>query len=77
MHPCLPMFSINSDALDDAGLKGSLILVLGISYKKNVDDMRESPSVELMELFRAKGTLVHYSDPSSLHFLGCVNIPLS
>ena len=55
----------SADALNDAGkpLKGSLILVLGISYKKNVDDMRESPSVELMELFRAKGALVHYSDP--------------
>ena len=39
------------------------MLVLGIAYKKNVDDMRESPSVELMELFRAKGADLHYSDP--------------
>jgi UDP-N-acetyl-D-glucosamine dehydrogenase len=37
--------------------------MLGIAYKKNVDDMRESPSVELMELFQAKGADVHYSDP--------------
>jgi len=53
------------DALNDRGkaLKGSRALVLGIAYKKNVDDMRESPAVELMELLRAKGALVEYSDP--------------
>ncbi|MCO7546701.1 UDP-N-acetyl-D-glucosamine 6-dehydrogenase [Stutzerimonas nitrititolerans] len=44
-------------------LKGSRILVLGIAYKKNVDDMRESPSVEIMELIEAKGGIVAYSDP--------------
>lgn len=42
---------------------GSKILVLGIAYKKNVDDMRESPSVMLMELLRSRGADVHYSDP--------------
>lgn len=54
-----------ADALNEAGkpLKGSRVLVLGIAYKKNVDDMRESPSVQLMELFQAKGADVHYSDP--------------
>lgn len=53
------------DGLNDSGkaLKGSRILVLGIAYKKNVDDMRESPSVEIMELIEAKGGLVAYSDP--------------
>lgn len=44
-------------------LKGSRVLVLGIAYKKNVDDMRESPSVEIMELLEAKGAVVAYSDP--------------
>jgi len=44
-------------------LKGSRVLVLGIAYKKNVDDMRESPSVEIMELIEAKGGVVAYSDP--------------
>lgn len=44
-------------------LKGSRVLVLGIAYKKNVDDMRESPSVEIMELLEAKGCKVAYSDP--------------
>jgi len=43
-------------------LNGSKVLVLGIAYKKNVDDMRESPSVELMELFESRGAIVEYSD---------------
>ncbi|MDI5993263.1 UDP-N-acetyl-D-glucosamine 6-dehydrogenase [Pseudomonas sp. MDMC216] len=53
------------DGLNERGqaLKGSRILVLGIAYKKNVDDMRESPSVEIMELVQAKGGVVAYSDP--------------
>jgi len=53
------------DGLNENGksLKGSRVLVLGIAYKKNVDDMRESPSVELMELIEAKGGVVAYSDP--------------
>lgn len=44
-------------------LKNSKILVLGIAYKPNVDDMRESPSVELMELLEEKGAVISYSDP--------------
>lgn len=44
-------------------LMGSKVLVLGIAYKKNVDDMRESPSVEVMELLRDSGAEVAYSDP--------------
>jgi UDP-N-acetyl-D-glucosamine dehydrogenase len=53
------------DALNDRGksLKGAKILVLGIAYKKNVDDMRESPAVELMELLQEKGAIIHYTDP--------------
>ncbi|TLF45510.1 nucleotide sugar dehydrogenase [Halomonas urmiana] len=53
------------DGLNDQSkaLKGSRILVLGIAYKKNVDDMRESPSVEILELIAAKGAEVAYSDP--------------
>jgi UDP-N-acetyl-D-glucosamine dehydrogenase len=46
-----------------APLAGSRILVLGIAYKKNVDDTRESPAVELMELLAARGARVEYSDP--------------
>jgi UDP-N-acetyl-D-glucosamine dehydrogenase len=52
-------------ALNDRfkSLKGSRLLVLGIAYKKNVDDMRESPAVEVMELLRTAGADVAYSDP--------------
>jgi UDP-N-acetyl-D-glucosamine dehydrogenase len=54
-----------TDALNDRGkaLRGSRVLILGVAYKKNVDDPRESPSVELMELLRAKGAVLDYSDP--------------
>jgi UDP-N-acetyl-D-glucosamine dehydrogenase len=54
-----------TDALNERGksVKGSSVLVLGIAYKKDVDDMRESPSVELMELLTKKGAQVSYSDP--------------
>lgn len=47
----------------ERSLKGSRILVLGIAYKKNVDDMRESPAVVLMELLEARGAIVAYADP--------------
>lgn len=44
-------------------LMGSKVLVLGIAYKRNVDDMRESPSVAVMELLRDAGAEIAYSDP--------------
>lgn len=44
-------------------LKCSRILVLGIAYKKNVDDMRESPSTHMIEVLSSKGECVEYSDP--------------
>jgi len=54
-----------TDALNQRGkpIRGSRILMLGIAYKKNVDDMRESPAVALMEILRAKGADISYSDP--------------
>jgi UDP-N-acetyl-D-glucosamine dehydrogenase len=59
-----------TEALNDRGksLSGSKVLVLGIAYKKDVDDMRESPAVELMELLEKKGAVVHYSDPHVPNF---------
>ena len=53
------------DSLNQAAksLHGSRVLVLGIAYKKNVDDMRESPSVEIMSKLQALGADVAYSDP--------------
>ena len=44
-------------------LKGAKVLLLGAAYKKNVDDMRESPSLKLIEILREKGAVVDYSDP--------------
>ena len=54
-----------ADALNDHGkaIKGSRVLVLGLAYKKNIDDTRESPAVEIMDLLQAKGAQVAYSDP--------------
>jgi len=44
-------------------LKGSKILILGLAYKKNIDDVRESPSLELIELLREHGAKTDYNDP--------------
>ena len=44
-------------------LNGSRILIIGASYKKNIDDMRESPSVKLIEILKDKGANVDYHDP--------------
>lgn len=67
VNRAMPEYVLNKlmDGLNESGkaVKGSRILVLGIAYKKNVDDMRESPSVEIMELIEAKGGIVAYSDP--------------
>jgi UDP-N-acetyl-D-glucosamine dehydrogenase len=45
------------------GLSGAKILLVGLAYKKNVDDMRESPSLKLIELAEARGAIVDYHDP--------------
>ena len=44
-------------------IKNSRILILGLAYKKNVDDLRESPSLELIDILLDKGALVDYCDP--------------
>jgi UDP-N-acetyl-D-glucosamine dehydrogenase len=44
-------------------VNGSRVLVLGVAYKKNIDDPRESPAAELMQLLRELGATVAYSDP--------------
>lgn len=53
------------DALNEKGksIKGAKILILGMAYKKDVDDMRESPSLVLYELLEKKGAIVDYNDP--------------
>ena len=67
VNSAMPQYVVNKTvlALNERRLaiKDSHILVLGIAYKKNVDDMRESPSVVIMELLRDLGANVAYSDP--------------
>lgn len=52
-------------ALNDRSrsIRDSKILILGVAYKKDVDDVRESPALEIMEILQAKGALLSYSDP--------------
>ncbi len=63
----MPRYVVNKtmEALNEQrkSLKGSKILVLGLAYKKDIDDLRESPSIELIELLREKGAKVDYNDP--------------
>ncbi|MBI1736376.1 MAG: nucleotide sugar dehydrogenase [Candidatus Rokubacteria bacterium] len=57
--------SLVADALNERerSLKGSSILVLGVAYKANVADTRDSPALEIIELLRLKGARVEYHDP--------------
>lgn len=54
-----------AEALNDSGLpmKGSRILVIGIAYKPNIDDVRETPAAEIIERFADRGALVSFHDP--------------
>ena len=53
------------DRLNDAGkaVKGSQILVLGVAYKRDISDMRESPALDIIHLLQEKGAVVSYHDP--------------
>ncbi len=48
-------------------LKGSKVLVLGLAYKKDIDDLRESPSLTIIELLKQRGAIVSYNDPFFPH----------
>ena len=74
------------EALNERGLalKGSHVLVLGIAYKKDVDDVRESPAVRIIELLQDRGALVVYHDPHvprvprmRRHHLDMLSVPLT
>src|SRR5690606_3803195 len=53
------------DALNEVGkpVKGSRVLVIGVAYKKDISDIRESPALDIIALLQAKGALVNYHDP--------------
>ena len=63
----MPRYTVtkNQDALNtrEKCLKGSKILILGVAYKPNIDDMRESPALDVIHLLRQKGANVVYHDP--------------
>ena len=67
INSAMPVYVVSkvTDALNTVGksISGSRILILGLAYKKNIDDLRESPSLELIDLLLQKGALVDYSDP--------------
>ena len=90
INTSMPDFVIHRvmDALNDAGksLRGSRVLMLGIAYKANVDDDRESPSYHLMEKLEAKGAVVQYNDPyvpvirpsrEWPHYAGRTSVPIA
>jgi UDP-N-acetyl-D-glucosamine dehydrogenase len=72
----MPHFVVDKvqNALNEAGkpVKGSRILVVGVSYKRDIDDMRESPALDVMLLLQRRGGIVSYCDPHvpSLHVGG-------
>jgi UDP-N-acetyl-D-glucosamine dehydrogenase len=64
----MPPYVVNElaialDRQQKKGLNGSRILLIGIAYKKNIDDTRESPALALMELLEARGATVDFHDP--------------
>jgi UDP-N-acetyl-D-glucosamine dehydrogenase len=67
INTSMPRYVVSriADALNDIGkpVRGSKIGILGVAYKKDVDDPRESPSFKLMELLQARGAIVSYHDP--------------
>ena len=67
INSAMPSYVVSkvTDALNTVGksISGSKILILGLAYKKNVDDLRESPSLELIDILIDKGAVVNYCDP--------------
>jgi len=67
INTAMPEYVIQrlAEALNEKekSIKGSKFLVLGLAYKKNVDDIRESPSIELIEMLKKRGAKVDYNDP--------------
>ena len=67
VNTAMPYFVIDQIAAGlnehSKSIKGSKILVLGLAYKRDVDDLRESPSLTILELLRDRGATVAYNDP--------------
>jgi UDP-N-acetyl-D-glucosamine dehydrogenase len=67
VNTAMPYFVIEQIAAGLNGhsksIKGSKVLVLGLAYKRDIDDLRESPSLQIIEMLRDKGAIVAYNDP--------------
>ncbi len=67
INTSMPVYVVNkvADALNDDGkaVRGSKIVVLGVAYKKDIDDVRESPALDIIHLLEAKGAAVVFHDP--------------
>ena len=63
----MPLFWVRklSEALNDQGkaVRGAGVLVLGVAYKRDIDDIRESPALDIIRLLEDQGARVTYSDP--------------
>ncbi len=87
VNSAMPYFVIEQIAAglneQSKSIKGSKLLVLGLAYKRDIDDLRESPSLTIIELLREKGAVVAYNDPyfptvgHGRHYaLNMINTPL-
>ncbi len=88
VNTAMPRYVVNkvADYLNEMSkpVRGSKILVLGVAYKKDVDDPRESPSFTIMELLLERGAIVNYNDPHiprlprmRRHYIQMDSIPLT
>ncbi len=83
INTSMPQYVVSRmmEYLNDYGkaLKNSRVLVLGVAYKKDVDDMRESPGIKLIEMLQERGAYVDYNDPHipRLHKMRRSDIKLS
>ncbi len=79
INTLMPYYVVSKtvEALNERGksIHGAKILILGISYKEDIDDQRESPSLKIISLFKKKGAKVSYNDPYVPQSLGHRDYP--
>jgi len=67
INSSMPAFCVEKVAhtlnADQKAVNGSKVLVMGVAYKKDIDDLRESPSIDIIHLLKERGAQVHYYDP--------------
>jgi len=71
----MPEYVVKKAAEIVKSLKGKKVLVLGIAYKKDIDDLRESPALKVIQLLKEQGANVSYNDPHVAEFKGLRHYP--